>query len=269
MHGSNECSRVYTKNPKNNEPQGSPSDKGQPMRPEKMDEIVVAASFNLPEPSPSDPLFLLSALAASTEAHALEQLQPEKQPTLDISDPQPSAPFLNATSPFRELNSPLVPQYSSTGTLQTSPVSSTDPMQFNWCDFTFFDELNQSLESLNPPGDGSQSQLELLMNSILPTGNVTPYPVTPREPEENNPLTVVPPAALGQLRIPASHEVPINERHSGPPPPRTIEKKLEEVAWTRFCLQLQETEKVMSNSYLLIVETGTKRRVSITTIECS
>jgi hypothetical protein len=123
-----------------------------------------------------------------------------------------------------------------------SPDSLPMPSPFTWNDFTFFDELNNSLGVLNPTDD-MQSQIDQLMSSMLPSGSATAWPSTP------NLHSLPDPPGLHEhsaplFRIPTANEIPIKGVHSAPPPTRSIEKKMDETAWKQLIAQLKETEKV-------------------------
>jgi hypothetical protein len=121
-----------------------------------------------------------------------------------------------------------------------SPNSLPMPSPFTWNDFTFFDELNNSLGVLNPTDD-MQSQIDQLMSNMIPSGSATAWPSTPNVNNIQEPQEALTPL----FRIPTFAEVPIKGVHSGPPPTRSIEKKMDETAWKQMSLQLREAEKVI------------------------
>jgi hypothetical protein len=120
-----------------------------------------------------------------------------------------------------------------------SPNSLPMPSPFTWNDFTYFDELNNSLGVLNPTDD-MQSQIDQLMSNMLPSGSATAWPSTPNVNNMSEPQEALTPL----FRIPTSAEVPIKGVHSAPPPTRSI-KKMDETAWKQMALQLREAEKVI------------------------
>jgi len=114
-----------------------------------------------------------------------------------------------------------------------SPDSLPGPSPFPYHDFTFFDELNYSLGILNPTDD-FQSQIDQLMNSVVPSGAATgAYPSTPK-----------PDVDASLFRIPASNEVPIKGNHSAPPPTKVTVRKLNEEAWEHLQRQVKSAEAV-------------------------
>lgn len=118
-----------------------------------------------------------------------------------------------------------------------SPESLPGPSPFNWNDFTYFDELNHSLGILNPTDD-MQDQINLLLESVVPSSAVTANAPSPNA--TNISLDPVMPETSAPLfRIPTSTEIPIKGVHSAPPPAKNIEKKLDESAWEKMTEQVK------------------------------
>jgi len=123
--------------------------------------------------------------------------------------------------------------YSNTHTSGMSPVPLLD---FNWNNFDFFDEVDQSLDILNWNEDVN-AQLDQLMNMNFLT-ELEPGPstaITPRAPPVPKPdgsSELVPPNPL--MRIPTSDEIPIKGIHSGPPPSRYTWNRLVDSKWAEL-----------------------------------
>ena len=156
---------------------------------------------------------------------------------------QPSPQHMLPTPAF------TVPDPSQLPTsVDESPDSLPGPSPFTWNDFTFFDELNHSLGSLNPTDD-MQSQIDQLMSNMLPSGSATCWPSTPNvsglhDGPVNNESSAPHDSSAPLFRIPAANEVPIKGVHSAPPPTRNIEKKLDESSWKSLVSQIHTAEAV-------------------------
>jgi len=201
----------------------------------------------------------------STDTNLLDPQLLALQPS-----PQHMLPTSFTTDPHSQLHTSI--DHSSLHTsIDQSPDSLPGPSPFTWNDFTFFDELNHSLGILNPTDD-MQSQIDLLMASMVHSEPVTgtwlssPNPISSNGPvtlptntsalanttAENN-VTGCPLLTEDPLfRIPTANEVPIKGVHSAPPPTRNLEKKLDETAWKSLVEQIHTYEKVIITLSLII-----------------
>lgn len=194
----------------------------------------------------------------STDTNLLDPQLLALQPS-----PQHMLPTPFTTDPHSQLHTSI--DHSSLHTsIDQSPDSLPGPSPFTWNDFTFFDELNHSLGILNPTDD-MQSQIDLLMNSMVHSG-----PATGTWPSSPNPIASIGPVTLPTnasglaittaettasgcplaaedplFRIPTANEVPIKGVHSAPPPTRNLDKKLDETAWKGLVEQILTYEKVI------------------------
>jgi hypothetical protein len=249
IHGSTDCSKIYSK--------GMKTDGGKP------------AHLDLPQPSPFlnptsqtpsqkasstpsvDPLhqyYSFKIASASSGMCAASSVTPALTQTIRRSSEDSSANMLDPqllsmgpssghmlSAPFSSDDDTYIPV-----SMEESPESLPGASPFCWKDFTFFDELNHSLGILNPTDD-IQAQLNQLMDTVVPSGTATTWPSTPTEPPDT-PVVPEPPSCL--FRIPKSHEVLIKGIHSAPPPIRNVATKLNEPSWQKFADHLKETALV-------------------------
>jgi len=87
-----------------------------------------------------------------------------------------------------------------------------------------------------------QDQINLLLESVVPSGTVSAVPGSPNVVAPEPPA--VPDESAQLFRIPNSTEIPIKGVHSVPPPAKNIEKKLDETAWQKFAAQVKQAENV-------------------------
>jgi hypothetical protein len=113
--------------------------------------------------------------------------------------------------------------------MDISPVPLFD---FNWNDFSHFDEINQSLDVLNQ-NDDVNAQLDQLMNMNF----LSELDMEQRSsPVLDGSSAICPPNTLS--RIPTSQDIPVKGIHSFPPPSKYTWKKLLEWRWQELNDQL-------------------------------
>jgi hypothetical protein len=119
--------------------------------------------------------------------------------------------------------------YESTHTI-------TEQSPFNWNNFNFFDDLNQSLGILNP--------LDSEMPDSLHSSNVRQSGLGPFFQTSPSALRLNHESELfGNLESNAVH---VNMAHSGPSPAPVMEKKLDKSTWIIFKARLEDHKVLKS-----------------------
>jgi len=269
IHGTTDSSQIYSKKDTNRSDSSSsrPGKKTLPLQPPAPFQNLSDQHSNPSDPSTVTPTPVLPAtptyhpfsfvshtngLSSTTQHLDTAFTHSDHDSDTNLLDPQLLA---LQHSPQHMLPTPFTADHSQLHTsIDQSPDSLPGPSPFNWNDFTFFDELNHSLGILNPTDD-MQSQIDQLMNSMVPSGTVTAsaWPSSPNPNASNTTGTVnvthtqcaVDMANDPLFRIPTANEVPIKGVHSAPPPTPNIEQKLDETAWKRLVEQIQIAENVL------------------------
>ena len=254
IHGTTDSSQLYSKGANKTDSSRSAKTTALPQpapfqNPSNQHANISNTSTVTPTPVlPPTPAYDPFSFVSST--NGIHSTAPHIESTFTHSDPDSDTNQLLALqpSPQHMLPTPFTGDHSQLHTsIDQSPDSLPGPSPFTWNDFTFFDELNHSLGILNPTDD-MQSQIDQLMNSMIPSGTATasawPSSPNPSAPTGTTTTCTMDVASDPLFRIPTANEVPIKGVHSAPPPTRNIEKKLDETAWKNLVEQIQLAENV-------------------------